>query len=156
MELPAALLDNPKSEQFWDTQSVHEVLNEDGDTLTLRSTERLLEKADRPNLGISFNLCHFLKQNDPADLERTVRAAAPHLWLASLNGADTGETRDMGWDRLIQPLGDGTFPVEDVLRLLEEVGYTGPIGLQCYAIKQPAKEHLAQSMRTWEVMRDAR
>lgn len=118
-------------------------------TDVVTSCLRLIELADRDNLGLSFNLCHFLKQNDPADLEKTIRAAAPHLWLASIHGADTGDTQEMGWDRLIQPLGDGTFPVNKVMNLFEEIGYTGPIGLQCYAIKQPAAVHLTRSMAAW-------
>lgn len=118
-------------------------------TDTVTTCLRLIGKSDRRNLGISFNLCHFLKQNDPADLERTIQAAAPHLKLVSINGADTGDTRKMNWDRLIQPLGDGTFPVSKVLDLLKKVGYDGPICLQCYGIKQPARTHLAKSMHAW-------
>ncbi len=118
-------------------------------TDTVATCLRLLDKAKRDNLGVAFNLCHFLKQNDPADLEKTIRAAAPHLKIVSINGADTGDTRGMGWDRLIRPLGEGSFQVSKVLDLLEEIGYDGPVGLQCYAIKQPARTHLAKSMREW-------
>ena len=45
MDLPAELLQNPGSAPFWDTQSVHDVLSDGGTTQALRSTERLLEKA---------------------------------------------------------------------------------------------------------------
>ena len=118
-------------------------------TDTVAGCLRLLKKADRGNLSVSFNLCHFLKQNDPADLERTIKAAAPHLKLVSINGADQGDTRKMNWDRLIRPLGEGTFPVEEVLQILADVGYDGPVCLQCFGIKQPAKEHLAKSIGAW-------
>lgn len=122
-------------------------------TDTVTTALRLHKAAERKNLGVSFNLCHFLKQNDPGDLEKTIRAAAPHLWLVSVNGADSGDTRSMNWDRLIRPLGEGTFSVAKVMTLLDEVGYKGPVGLQCYAIKQPAKEHLAKSMGAWKKLR---
>ncbi|MCH7225927.1 sugar phosphate isomerase/epimerase family protein [Haloferula sp. A504] len=118
-------------------------------TDTVASCLRLLRQVERKNLGVSFNLCHFLKQSDPADLEKTIRAAAPHLKLVSINGADTGDTRAMGWDRLIRPLGEGSFEVSQMLKLLDEIGYRGPVGLQCYAIKQPATVHLAKSMDAW-------
>ena len=121
-------------------------------TDTVATALRLVKAAGRKNLGVSFNLCHFLKQNDPADLGKTIKAAAPHLQLVSINGCDGGDTRKMNWDRLIRPLGEGTFSVSKVMELLGEVGYEGPIGLQCYAIKQPAKNHLAKSMIAWKKM----
>lgn len=113
---------------------------------------RIMRLADRPNIGVSFNLCHFLKQTDEAALEKTLRAAAPHLMLVSLNGSDSGDTRSMNWDRLIQPLGEGTYPVRKLLRLLDEIGYKGPVGLQCFQIPLPAADHLAKSMRAWRTL----
>ena len=119
-------------------------------TDTMDTALRILRKAERRNLGVCFNLCHFLKQNDEAELEKTLRAAAPHLLLVSLNGADSGDTRSMGWDKLIRPLGEGSFDNAKLLRLLDEVGYKGPVTLQCYNIKQPAAAHLAKSMTGWQ------
>jgi len=45
MEIGPEFLQNPVTAAFWDTQSVHEAITEKGDSKTLRSTERLLEKA---------------------------------------------------------------------------------------------------------------
>ena len=123
-------------------------------TDTVATALRLVKAAGRGNLGVSFNLCHFLKQNDPADLEKTIKAAAPHLWLVSINGCDSGDTRSMNWDRLIRPLGEGSFRVPKVMKLLDDVEYEGPVGLQCYSIKQPAKNHLAKSMGAWKKMQE--
>jgi len=119
-------------------------------TDTVATALRLVKAAGRKNLGLTFNLCHFLKQDDEADLAPTIRAAAPHLWLVSVNGADGGDTKAMNWDRLIRPLGEGDFDVAKVLKLLDEVGYQGPVGLQCFAIKQPAREQLTKSMAAWK------
>ncbi|NOX51381.1 MAG: sulfate adenylyltransferase subunit CysD [Gammaproteobacteria bacterium] len=44
MDYPVELLENPKTADFWDTQSVHEVLLAAGSVESLRSTERILEK----------------------------------------------------------------------------------------------------------------
>lgn len=121
-------------------------------TDTVATALRLLKKADRPNLGLTFNLCHFLKQNDGKELAKTIQDAAPHLWLVSINGADSGDTMKMGWDRLIQPLGGGSFDVSGLMALLDEAGYKGPVGLQCYNVRQPAREHLAESALAWEKM----
>ena len=40
----------------------------------------------------------------------------------------------MGWDRLIQTARPRHFDVGRLLSDAHELGYTGPIGLQCYAI----------------------
>ena len=52
-------------------------------------------------------------------------------------------------DRLIQPLGDGTYDNGKVLKVLDEIGYTGPIGLQCYSIKGDDRANLKKSIIAW-------
>lgn len=51
----------------------------------------------------------------------------PYLFLVSINGADEGNTHKIGWDRLIQPLGEGNYDVLNVLRILKDLGYKNPI-----------------------------
>lgn len=111
---------------------------------------RVVKKVDRTNVGTSFNLCHFLKQQDEAEMERVITESAPHLMLVSINGADSGDTQKMSWDRLIQTLDRGTFDVSHLLRLLDKVGYKGPVGLQCYAIKGDVRENLKRSKEAWD------
>jgi len=123
-------------------------------TDTMAKTLELTRKADRPKLGVSFNLCHFLKQNDASELEGTLRAVADKLLLVSINGADGGETQSMGWDRLIRPLGEGSYDVGHVLRLLDRVRYTGPIGLQCYNVPGGDRDNLRQSIEAWNALHD--
>ena len=116
---------------------------------TVANCLRLAKAAGRENVGISFNLCHFLKQNDEATLTKTIRSIGDKLWLVSLNGADSGDTQNMGWDQWIQPLGEGNFNMQPVLQELKKVGYEGPVLLQCYNIPQPDKEHLTTSINSW-------
>jgi sugar phosphate isomerase/epimerase len=111
---------------------------------------RLAKKVDRKNLGVSFNLCHFLKLDDEKNLELRLREAMPYLFAVSINGADRGQTNQMDWNRLIQTLDRGSFDVGRVLRTLKQLGYTGPIGLQCYAIPGDRRENLTHSMAAWQ------
>ena len=111
---------------------------------------RLAEKIDKPNVGVVFNLCHFLKKDEPHKLKQTLIMAMPRLFLVSINGADTGETNNMEWDRLIQPLGSGSYDVLNLLRILKDLGYRNPVGLQCYNIKGESEVFLKQSMETWK------
>ena len=120
---------------------------------TVANCLRLAEAAGKNNVGIAFNLCHFLKQNDEATLNKTLRSIGDKLWLVSVNGADSGDTKNMGWDQLIQPLGEGSFEIQPVFQELKKIGYEGPILLQCYNIATPDREHLASSIKTWKSLK---
>lgn len=109
---------------------------------------RLAKKVDRKNVGATINLCHELMTDQGPKLDATIREAAPHLFLVSINGADI-KRPGYSWDRLIQPLGRGDFDVCGFLKKLKTAGYSGPIGLQCYAVKGDPAENLKQSITAW-------
>jgi sugar phosphate isomerase/epimerase len=112
---------------------------------------RLAEKLNRPDIGMTFNLCHWLKvEGADRDPVPVLRAALPRLMFVSISGADTGDTRTMGWDRLIQPLGAGTYDLGAFVRTLRTVGYTGPVGFQGYNIKGEPRDVLARSIAAWQ------
>lgn len=111
---------------------------------------RLVKKIDRKNVGVCFNLCHFLKLDHEKNLEQRLQEAAPYLFVVSINGADGGDTQQMDWNRLIQPLDSGTFYVSRVLRALDHLKFVGPIGLQCYGIPGDPRENLKRSMKAWQ------
>lgn len=110
---------------------------------------RVAEKVDRPNVGVMFNLCHWLRVDSQRDYKPLLKQAMPRLWAISLNGADVRDEKP-GWDRYIQPLDAGSFDVGGLLKTLKELGYRGPIGLQCYGIGGDAREHLARSKDAWK------
>jgi len=95
-----------------------------------------------------FNLCHWLRVDKQRDYQSLLKRAMPRLWAVSINGADSRDDKP-GWDHYIQPLDKGSFNVAALLATLKELGYKGPIGLQCYGIGGDAREHLARSMIAW-------
>ena len=111
---------------------------------------RVAEKLNRPDIGVTFNLCHWLKvegaERDPVPV---LRAALPRLMFVTISGADTGDTKAMGWDRLIQPLDAGTYDLGAFVRTLRTVGYTGPVGFQGYNIKGEPRAILTRSIAAW-------
>ncbi len=111
---------------------------------------RVCRKADRKNVGVMFNLCHWLKADDTTRLDATLNEAMPHLSLVLIHGADPPPGN---WDRLIQPLGQGAFDVAGLIRKLDALGYQGPVGLMAYGIGGDAAEHLRQSMDAWKRMK---
>ena len=106
---------------------------------------RIRKLADRPNVGVSFNLTHFLAVKDEVNLDERLREALPYLELVSINGAE----HEGGWDRLIQPLDRGAFDVFGFLKKLIAAGYKGPIGLQCYQVPGDIEDNLRRSMGAW-------
>ena len=117
---------------------------------------RVADQLDRPDVGMTFNLCHWLKvegaERDPAPV---LRAALPRLRFVTISGADTGDTRAMGWDRLIQPLDSGSYDVGAFLHTLRAVGYTGPVGFQGYNIKGEPRDVLDRSIAAWRTFNAA-
>jgi sugar phosphate isomerase/epimerase len=109
---------------------------------------RVVKKVDRKNVGVMFNLCHWLKVDDEKNTESLLKLAMPHLFVVTINGADS-QARGAGWNRLIQPLGSGSFDMHRFLKALRGLGYTGPIGLQCYGLRGDAREHLKRSIAAW-------
>lgn len=115
---------------------------------------KLAKMVDRPNFGVVVNLCHYLKVSGPAGIEQQLLKALPHLFMFSLCGADNGDTKSYDWDRLIKPLGEGTYDPYPLVKLLKDKGYKGRIGLQCYNIKMDAEVNLVKSMTTWNSYRE--
>ena len=114
---------------------------------------RLAKKVNRKNFGATFNLCHCLMVGDEAKIPELLTEAAPHLFLVTINGADK-DAANTKWDRLIRPLDEGSYDVGIVLRKLKELNYTGPIGLQGFGVKLPAKENLSRSINGWRKLNE--
>jgi sugar phosphate isomerase/epimerase len=111
---------------------------------------RIARQVDRKNLGVTFNLCHWLMV-DGQDLDARLREALPYLTMITINGADAG---GKNWRTLIQPLDSGTYDVGQLLAKLAELKWHGPVGLQHYGIGGDAKTNLQRSMKAWKEMSD--
>lgn len=113
---------------------------------------RLAKLVDRPNVGVMFNLCHWLAVDEEKNLDALLDAAMPHLVAISIHGADTAAEIHAGTGKWIQPLGSGSFDIAAFLKAFRQRGYRGPIGLQCWGIEGDAREHLAQSIAAWRAL----
>ena len=109
---------------------------------------RVAKKVDRSNVGVTFNLCHWLKV-DGEDLPARLALAEPYLFMVTVNGADSDGKE---WKQLIQPLGQGSYDIAPLLRQLEVMNYRGPIGLQGYGIGGDVAANLRQSKTAWELL----
>ncbi|MHB1308307.1 MAG: sugar phosphate isomerase/epimerase family protein [Limisphaerales bacterium] len=109
---------------------------------------RVANQVDRPNVGVTFNLCHFLKVEDEARLEEVLAQAGSRLFVVSLNGAESGR-RGGDWKELIQTLDRGSFDNTRLLRALHDLRYAGPVGFQGYGIGGDATDNLRRTMQSW-------
>ena len=109
---------------------------------------RVVKQVDRPNVGLTINLCHELIAGNADRMDTIVKTCAPHLFYVSINGAD----RKGAWRELIRPLDEGNFDVPGFLKSLDAVGYKGPVGLQCYQVPGAPEEHLKRSITQWKKM----
>ncbi len=111
--------------------------------------DRLAKELNHPNVGVTFNLCHWLKVEGDRDPRPVLKAVLPRLFFVSINGADGGDTKAMDWNRLIQPLDAGSYDVAALMKTLGELGCAGPIGFQGYGIKGDARDILRRTMEGW-------
>jgi sugar phosphate isomerase/epimerase len=109
---------------------------------------RLAKKAERPNVGVTFTLCHFMAVDDMANLDRVLAMAKPYLNMATINGTSGYDPKNRaGW---ILTLDEGTFDVAGVLKSLRKIDYRGPIGMIVFGIKGDRREVLAKSINGWK------
>ena len=118
---------------------------------TMPEAMSLIDKVGHPNLGVMFNLCHFLKNEKAEDLEKVLSVAAHRLFAVSTCGADID---GKSWGHLIQTLDQGDFPQIRLLKALRKMDFKGPVGLQCYAIKGDPRVNLTASMKAWRKLLD--
>ncbi|HEY5912005.1 MAG TPA: TIM barrel protein [Verrucomicrobiae bacterium] len=113
---------------------------------------RVARKVDGSNVGATFNLCHWLKVEGDRDPKPVLKEALPLLFFVTINGAETGDTRRMGWDKLIQPLDAGSYDVKGLITSLREIGYKGSVGFQGYGIPGDSRQILSRTMQGWRRM----
>ena len=114
---------------------------------TMPQAMELITTVDHPNLGVMFNLCHFLKNESADDLEKVLKQAGDKLFAVSTSGANVDGDN---WGELIQTLDQGDFPQRRLLRALKEMQFAGPVGLQCYGIRGDSRGNLQRSMSAWK------
>jgi sugar phosphate isomerase/epimerase len=109
---------------------------------------RVAEAVDRPNVGVTFNLCHYLKVSGFTDPTLLLQKLATRLSMVTVSGAEPGDS----WDKLIQTLDRGSYNLNGLLQTLSDIGYTGPVGLQAYGIGGSVADNLKRSMAAWQAL----
>ncbi|GHT22312.1 hypothetical protein FACS189419_04690 [Planctomycetales bacterium] len=119
---------------------------------TVGDCVRIAKRFPNKEIGVMFNLCHWAAA-DKTGLETALRESAPYLGAITINGMDEPGTWDFnkdGWKRGILPLDEGTFDMNKLLKILKEIDYHGPVGLQCWGIPGDVRIHLEKSIKKWK------
>ena len=114
---------------------------------------RIAKRFTDKKVGVMFNLCHWAAIDKSENLESVLRSAMPYLASITINGTDTPEeiqTQEGNW---LQPLDAGSFDITVLFKILDDLGYSEPVGLQCYGIPGDARIHLERSLKKWKTMR---
>jgi sugar phosphate isomerase/epimerase len=114
----------------------------------------IVNTVDRDNVGVMFNLCHWLKVSKDRNYAPVLNASIVRLWAVSINGAEEQYDKADWTAGYIQPLDAGAFDVSAFLKVLDDLGYKRAIGLQCYGLRGDAREHLGRSMTAWRKLHD--
>jgi sugar phosphate isomerase/epimerase len=105
---------------------------------------RLGMRVNRPEVGMTFNLYHWL-YTDGTELEARLQLALPRMWNVTVNGTTRRGERD--WT--IEPLDQGKFDPFYFLGALARTGYAGPIALQGYGVGGDVYANLKRSITAY-------
>ncbi|MFC7336059.1 sugar phosphate isomerase/epimerase family protein [Haloferula chungangensis] len=128
------------------------------DNTAIESAEEALEilnELDRPEVKLTFHLCHELRAGNGDRLDEIAEKIAPHLVLASISGADAKmqESPPKGdWSEAIKPLDKGDYDAARFLRALAAVDYKGPIILHTFGLQKEPASHYRRSAEAYRKM----
>ena len=116
---------------------------------------QLAQKVNRKNVGLSFNLCHWLATTsltERTDLKNHLKELKPYLKMMTISGAkDVISQKKSIFDDYILPLGTGNFDTYDLVKfMVKTIKYKNPIGVQCYNIKGNKPQLIKNTMSVWK------
>lgn len=101
---------------------------------------QIAKKVNKRNLGLTFNLCHWLATTNDAErlkLDNELKKLSPYLKMMSINGANNVLSKKSNiWEDYILPLDEGSFAVKWLVKYVAvDLGLNIPIGIQCFSLK---------------------
>lgn len=115
----------------------------------------LVKQIDRKNVGLSFNLCHWLATTTAPErtaLKPHLKELLPYLKMITISGANNVITQQQNpWDDYILPLGTGTFDTYALVKyMVKDLKFKNPVGVQCYNIKGNKPLLVKNTINIWK------
>jgi sugar phosphate isomerase/epimerase len=124
----------------------------------VQRTDHALELArlvKRKNVGLTFNLCHWLATTTVAErsgLQAHLKELKPYLKMITISGANNVVSQKPNvWDDYILPLGSGSFDTYGLLKYcIKDLYLKVPVGVQCFNIKTDKYKLVKHTMSVWK------
>ena len=115
----------------------------------------LVKQINRKNVGLTFNLCHWLATTSAAErltLKPHLKELKPYLKMMTICGANDVITQQKNvWDDYILPLGTGSYDTYGLLKyMIRDLKFKQPIGVQCYNIKGDKVALMQTTATAWQ------
>ena len=119
----------------------------------------LVKEINIKNVGLSFNLCHWLattSSNERLEIKQHLKTLLPYLKMISISGANDLITKQKNiWVDYILPLGQGSFDTYNLVKFLViDLKFKNPIGVQCYNIKGSKTELINTTIQAWNTIKN--
>jgi 3-oxoisoapionate decarboxylase len=113
--------------------------------LTVADILGLIERVDRPNLGVCLDNVNLIRVGDD-ELDGT-RALAPHTLLVQLKDYAPGDPTVWGGP-VCTALGEGIGPLDEVIAILDRAGFDGPVCVELASLGDGEVDELAMIERS--------
>ncbi|SOE22494.1 Sugar phosphate isomerase/epimerase [Spirosomataceae bacterium TFI 002] len=116
---------------------------------------RLAREIAKLNIGYCFNLSQWLAfegLEERNHLMSELLESISKLKVVTINGANKVITKKSNpWKDYILPLGDGSYDTFELLDyLINKLGYSGPIGIQCEGLTGDKMQLAEDTMLVWK------
>jgi sugar phosphate isomerase/epimerase len=115
-----------------------------------RDILELLDRADRPNLGVCLDNVNLIRVGDEM-LEGTA-ALARHTLLVQLKDHRPGDPTMLGGP-VSTALGEGVAPIDEVIEILDRNGFNGPVCVELASLGSGPVDELAMIERSMHWLR---
>jgi sugar phosphate isomerase/epimerase len=116
----------------------------------------LVKQINRKNVGLTFNLCHWLATTTTTPAKRLelrphLKVLLPYLKMITICGANDVITSQKNiWNDYILPLGTGSFDTYNLVEyMVKDLKFKKPIGVQCYNIKGNKPLLIQNTISVW-------
>ena len=123
-----------------------------------RSAAELVDAAEHPAAGLAVDIWHL--ERGPSTLADLAELRGDMVFVVELNDAPAPRSPDLFHDTIHHRVlcGSGTFDVAGFIRTLQQIGFTGPWGVEILSEahrRRPLQEALADAHRTTMAMFDS-
>ena len=120
--------------------------------LTAAEVMEIIDRADRPNLGVTLDNLNIIRLGD--DMIEGTRMLAPRTLLVQLKDHRFTPDPSIWGGPLCTALGEGVAPLAEVVDVLDQSGFDGPVCVELASLGPGPVDELAMIQRSVAWLRD--